>query len=274
VSIVRRILAIVLPTPAAIAASISEVLSAAERFAQIAEAEVVTVALGASREGADALAAHASGSIRYVNLPALQTYGQDSALSAVRSVVDVLQPDIVLFQAGTRGHEIAGRLAAQLGAGFASRCVDLTRHDDTYGLVCAAFGGRALATVHIQTKPAIATVLAGAFGSAQQSVGSATVEALELSRQAAVDSGRIRCMGPVAPAGLRADVGHARVVVSGGRGINSREGFDLLAELAAALGGAVGGSRPAADSGWVPAGNKIGQTGRMVAPDVYVAVGI
>ena len=174
---------------------------------------------------------------------------------------------LVLLPAGAVGEELAARLAARLDGVALGRCRDVVLSGGGAVAYRASFGGRA--EVELQ---ASSHRLFAAIRGAKRSAGASNAGALEtLELSAALPAVEAEF---VEPGDRPARLEGAKVVVSGGRGIGGPEGFAVLEALAAALGGVVGGSLPAVDAGWVPVMRQVGQSGRFVTPEVYVAVGI
>jgi electron transfer flavoprotein alpha subunit len=250
-----------------------ELLGFACALSQESGASLSTVLLGAERELAEDCAGRTCGKVLFVDNPHLRTSQPDLCLSAAQQIVQQLDPDLVLFPSTPSEHEIAVRLAARLGAGLASDCISIEWSGDRFRMVRPVFGGKAQAEVEGTTRPVLATLHAGAAQENAEATPSAEVEPLPV----AVDesSARSRSLGRLPQeAGEGPSLVDARVIVSGGRGIGGRDGFEQLQELARLLGGAVGSSRAAVDADWVPASTQVGQTGKSVAPDLYLAVGI
>ena len=167
----------------------------------------------------------------------------------------------------TSGKNIAPRVAALLDVVQIS---DVMEIKDAKTFVRPIYAGNALATVQTQDPKMVITVRGTAFAKAEDAGGSATIEAVE----AASDPGLSSFVGADLTKSERPDLTAARIVVSGGRGLQSGDNFPLVEEVADRLGAAVGASRAAVDAGYVPNDYQVGQTGKVVAPELYVAVGI
>ena len=167
----------------------------------------------------------------------------------------------------TSGKNICPRVAALLDVVQIS---DIMKIKDANTFVRPIYAGNALATVQTQDAKMVITVRGTAFAKAEDSGGSAPVEAVE----ATADPGLSSFVGADLTKSERPDLTAARIVVSGGRGLQSGDNFPLVEAVADRLGAAVGASRAAVDAGYVPNDYQVGQTGKVVAPELYVAVGI
>jgi electron transfer flavoprotein alpha subunit len=191
-------------------------------------------------------------------------------VAALASAIDELAPTAVLLPHSFDGRDIAGRLAASTGAAIAVDVVDL-RDDDGIVAIHSVLGGHYTIESRLTGPLAIITVRAGALDyqapAATPVVTHATV-AVEPGRGAAIE------LAVAAESSGRPELRTAERIVSGGRGLGSRENFALVEELADALGAAVGASRAAVDAGYVPQDRQIGQTGVTVSPQLYIGLGI
>jgi len=173
----------------------------------------------------------------------------------------------VLLPANSFGKNLAPRVAALLDVAQISDIVSVVSADT---FVRPIYAGNALATVQSKDKIKIITVRTTGFDPVSSSGGSGTVEAL----QAGADAGLSSFVGRALTKSERPELTSARIVVSGGRGMGSGDNFKILEPLADKLGAAMGASRAAVDAGFVPNDWQVGQTGKIVAPELYIAVGI
>jgi electron transfer flavoprotein alpha subunit len=173
----------------------------------------------------------------------------------------------VVAAATTTGKNFMPRVAALLDVAQVSDIVAV-ESPDTF--VRPIYAGNALATVQSSDKIKVITVRTTGFDAAAGSGGNASVESVS----AAQDAGVSRLLGQELTKSARPELTAARIIVSGGRGMGNGENFKILEALADKLGAAVGASRAAVDSGFVPNDYQVGQTGKVVAPELYIAVGI
>ncbi|HKV19629.1 MAG TPA: electron transfer flavoprotein subunit alpha/FixB family protein [Mycobacterium sp.] len=189
-------------------------------------------------------------------------------VDVLASLVESVSPAAVLLSSNADGKEIAGRLAARIGSGVLSDVVDVK--EGAKG-IHSIFGGAYTVEAETTGEVPVITVRAGSVDAAP-SDGAGEVVTVEVPAQAE-NATKITKREP-AVAGDRPELTEATVVVSGGRGVGSEENFKVVEELADSLGGAVGASRAAVDSGYYPGQFQVGQTGKTVSPQLYIALGI
>ncbi len=189
-------------------------------------------------------------------------------VDVLASLAESATPAGVLLAASADGKEIAGRLAARIGSGL---LVDVVEVKEGAVGVHSIFGGAFTVEAQVPGDTPVITVRPGAI-EAEPSAGAGEVANVEVPAQAE-NATKITKREP-AVAGDRPELTEASVVVSGGRGVGSAENFNVVEELADSLGAAVGASRAAVDSGYYPGQFQVGQTGKTVSPQLYIALGI
>lgn len=189
-------------------------------------------------------------------------------VDVLESLIETASPAAVLIPATADGKEIAGRLAARIGSGVLSDVVEINS-DGT--AIHSIFGGAFTVAAKVNADVPVITVRPGAI---EPAPAPAAGEQVSVAVPApAANATRITARQP-AVAGDRPELAEAAIVVAGGRGVGSAEKFSVVEELADSMGGAVGASRAAVDSGYYPGQFQVGQTGKTVSPQLYVALGI
>ncbi|HLR82960.1 MAG TPA: FAD-binding protein [Paenalcaligenes sp.] len=189
----------------------------------------------------------------------------ENVAKQVLAIADAYQH--ILFPSTTFGKNVAPRVAALLDVAQVSDVTDVLAADT---FTHPIYAGNALETVQCADEKVVLTIRTTAFDAVDTSGGSGEVETID----AVQDSGLSRFVGREIAQSDRPDLAAAEVVISGGRGLGSAENFKLIDDLAAKLGAAVGASRAAVDAGYAPNDWQVGQTGKIVAPQLYIAVGI
>lgn len=202
----------------------------------------------------------------------LAEYQPELHLNAITQICHEIGPRAVLFGNDTYSQELTPRLAHRLGGAAAGDCLDLTAQDGAIRIKRSVYGGKAVATIELKRSPAVLWLRARAFEPV--ATASASVTTVRQTRLDFQFDDRTRIIERKNEAGGEARLEDARVIVSGGRGLGGPEPFKDLQELAAMLDGQTAASRAACDSGWCPPSWQVGQTGKKVAPGLYIAVAI
>jgi len=179
-------------------------------------------------------------------------------------------PDAILVGAGPDGRDVAGALSALTGLGVLANATAVSWSDGGPAVEMSAFGGKVLTTSGFTSGRGIVTVRPNVV-TAEPSTAAGTVEAQPAAGSALP---AVKVVERNSEAGAAASIEEARIIVAGGRGVGGSEGFALVEQLAEALDGAVGATRAAVDSGWIGYSQQIGQTGKIVKPELYLALGI
>jgi electron transfer flavoprotein alpha subunit len=203
-----------------------------------------------------------------------KTFRADAYAKAAASVMAKYKPDIVLYRATTQGADLSSACAVAMETGLGSDAIGLEiSSDKVMQATRAAFGGSYLVSVaNAKTKPQMATVRPKVFAMSERDT-SKSAEVVKESVAVAEDDLRTKVL-QFMKSEVAVNLVEADIIVSGGRGMGKPEGFKILQELANALGGALGASRAAVDSGWIPQEHQVGQTGKTVKPKIYIACGI
>ncbi len=269
---VDRVLAVVIEHDQGKTKPVSlEVLSAARKLADQISGKVVAFCLSHTADfEADLFIRYGADEVRFLTHPDLQHYVHENYAFALLRQLEESEFDYLLLPATNNGKELSAVLSARLGVGLATDCISLFVSGGEVEAVRPVSAGKAHSTVRFKgKKPHILSLRPNVFRNPPLSrQGDIIQEEIELPEF----SQRVREL--VKQVGSKLDVTEARIVVSGGLGMQGPENFKLLEDLAEVLGGAVGASRPVVDNGWRDYSNQVGQTGRTVSPDLYFACGI
>jgi len=252
-----------------------ETVTAARQAADAAGGgEVHALVLGAPGIAARAeeLGRYGADVVTVVEHAGLERYSPEAFAATAAARIKSAGARAGFFPASAQGRDLAPRVAARLGVSLASDVTSFELQGDALLARHPAFTGKIVVTLRLTGTPALVSLRPGAIAAAEQP-RSARVEKAE----PAADPGaaRVRVTEMSQGGAAKLDLGEAPVIVSGGRGLRGPENFKLLEDLAAAFGNAaVGATRAVTDDGWRPATDQIGQTGRVVSPNLYLALGI
>jgi electron transfer flavoprotein alpha subunit len=244
-----------------------ELITLARRFG---EPSVVWTGPGAE-EGQERCAEYGAARVYVAADPAFDDYVVAPTAALLAQLVQEKSPALILLAGTAEGKEIAGRLAVKTDSGVLTDAVDLTPGDDGNPVAeQSIFGGATIVHSRVKRGTPIVAMRPNAVAP-EPAPGAAELAAVSLASEAtgAKVTGRV-----VAERGERPDLTEASIVVSGGRGTGGAEGFEIIETLADALGAAVGASRAVTDAGWYPHQFQVGQTGKTVSPQLYMAIGI
>ena len=217
------------------------------------------------------LAQYGASKVYVADSPDLAQYSSEAYTNTLAAFIGKIDPAIVLTGATAMGRDLAPRLAARLGVGVASDCTALEIEDGRLVATRPIYAGKALAKVKLNGDPQMAALRPNVLAAPEpDSSATATIEPVG----AASGNVRAKVIDIVGAGEGEIDVAEADVIVSGGRGVAGPEGFDPISSLAKTLGAAVGASRAAVDAGWIEHAHQVGQTGKTVTPNLYIACGI
>ncbi len=253
-----------------------ELLSVGRALADKKGIDLAAVLLGHNLDTSvyQELIAHGADVVYVVDHPELARFRDETYSQVIVELVRENKPEIILAGATSMGRSFIPRVAALLETGLTADCTDLDMSED--GLLLQtrpAFGGNIMATIICpHRRPQMATVRPKVMKMVKNEGRRGKVETVSLPE--ACFRSRIEVLEVITETDQTAKLTEADVIVSGGRGLRKGENFALVEELAGLFNGAVGASRGAVEEGWMPSSHQVGQTGRTVAPTLYMAVGI
>ncbi|MDR1977634.1 MAG: electron transfer flavoprotein subunit alpha/FixB family protein [Synergistaceae bacterium] len=253
-----------------------ELLGKGQDLAKDLDCQVTAVLLGSKVEDlCDKLAKYGADRVILVDDPSLETYMTEPYAYALSEAVKKYKPEIVLYGATAIGRDLAPRVSARIHTGLTADCTGLDIEEGTKNLLMTrpAFGGNIMATiVCAEFRPQMATVRPGVMARRERSDAKTQVE--KFAPPDIAGHVNVKILDIVKKVSGKMDIQDAKVLVSGGRGMGGPENFPILEALATELGGTISSSRAAVDSGWVEKDRQVGQTGKTVRPNLYIACGI
>ncbi|KYH29328.1 MULTISPECIES: electron transfer flavoprotein subunit alpha/FixB family protein [Clostridium] len=256
-----------------------ELLGKGREIADKLGTELTAVLLGNKVDDlAKELLAYGADKVLYIEDEKLAHYTTDAYTKAICDLANERKPEVLFIGASYIGRDLGPRIAARLKTGLTADCTALDVEEGTNQLMMTrpAFGGNLMATIMCtEHRPQMATVRPGVFDKLAKD--ETKIDEAKIEKVSAVleeKDLRVTVKEVVKIAKEVADISEAEIIVSGGRGVGSKENFALLQELADVLGGTVAGSRAAVENGWIDHALQVGQTGKTVRPKLYVAVGI
>jgi electron transfer flavoprotein alpha subunit len=253
-----------------------ELLAKARELAGALKTEVCAVCFGQAIQNVPQLIAHGADKVFLVENPELATNPEDYLTYQLSGLIQEYKPEIVLAGATSLGRSFIPRVAARVQCGLTADCTGLEIDIEKRQLLQTrpTFGGNIMATIICPSIcPQMSTVRPRTF---KKNVpdSSRQGQIIKLDFQKEGVTARTRLLSFVEDVTEKVKLDEADVIVAGGRGLGKPENFQLIAELAAAMGAALGSSRPPVDEGWITYPHQVGQTGKTVAPKLYIACGI
>ena len=221
------------------------------------------------------LSRHGADEVLVVDAPELEHYTTDGYTKAICELANAKKPNIIFIGATFIGRDLGPRVAARLETGLTADCTSLDVDIESGDLLATrpAFGGNLMATIVCPDyRPQMATVRPGVFEKLPLGENDAIVENVEVKFNS--NDIRTKIVEIIKEHKDIVDISEANVLVAGGRGIGSEENFKMLKELAEVMNGSIAASRAAVEKGWVDKDYQVGQTGKTVRPNIYVACGI
>lgn len=254
-----------------------ELIGKAKELAAAMDTQVTAILLGYNVESlCDELAEYGADKIVVVDNEALEPYRTEPYAYAISAIIEKYKPSVVLYGATAIGRDLAPRVSARVRTGLTADCTKLEVDPETKGLQMTrpAFGGNIMATILCpEHRPQMATVRPGVMQKIKPVKGAkAEVEKLDL--EFVPNHNYVEVEEVIKKVSNKIDIQDAKILVSGGRGVGCPENFKLLSDLAEAIGGEVSASRACVDAGWAEKDIQVGQTGKTVRPNLYIACGI
>jgi electron transfer flavoprotein alpha subunit len=250
-------------------------ISEGRRLADALGQEVTAILLGSGiKEKAGGLGQYGADKVLVADDPRLDPYTTDAYVSVISELVKANGPAILLMGASVQGKDLSGRLSARLDAGMAQDCTAFEIRDGNLVATRPIYAGKAYATVTFEDSwPQMATARPNVMPVSEPD---ASKSAKVIEASFTLDDGTLKTkvVDIIRDATGKVDLTEAERIVSGGRGMKGPENYEILEKLADLLGGTVGASRAAVDAGWRPQTDQVGQTGKVVSPNLYVACGI
>ncbi len=254
-----------------------ELLGKAKDLADVLEEKVVAVLLGSNiKDKAKDLIAYGADEVVVMDNPLLKDYITEEYSQAIYQLIEAFRPSIFLFGATTIGRDLGPRLSARLETGLTADCTKLEISEDTKELMMTrpAFGGNLMATIMCtEHRPQMSTVRPGVM---QKRDRDDSRQGTVIPFEPKIDTTKIKVklIENVKEDKGTIDITEAKILVSGGRGVGNAAGFEKLQELADVLDAQVSSSRAMVDADIMPHDRQVGQTGKTVRPDLYIACGI
>ena len=253
-----------------------ELLGEGRKIADKLGVKLTALLIGDNIKGlADNLGRHGADEVLVVENELLKHYTTDGYTKVICDLANERKPGILFIGATFIGRDLGPRVAARLSTGLTADCTVLDVEVEKGDLLATrpAFGGNLMATIACPDhRPQMATVRPGVFSKLQDTDREFKVEVVDIVLEA--KDIRTNIIEVVKEAKEIVDISEANFIVAGGRGVGSKENFKMLEELAEALGGTVAGSRAAIENGWLERDYQVGQTGKTVRPNIYIACGI
>lgn len=230
-------------------------------------------------EEVDHLFAYGADTVYLIIHPELKHYHTAPYTSSIAEVITKYKPEIFLLGATTLGRDLAARLAIRIGAGLTADCTGLAIDPEKKNLLQTrpAFGGNIMATIQtLRHRPQMATVRPKVFQKIKLQIPNlkSNENVIRFTPAIKAEDLAVKILEIIEDESVKVNLADAEIIVSGGRGLGEAKNFKLIEELAAVLGGAVGASRATVDADWISAHHQVGQTGKTVAPKLYIACGI
>jgi len=253
-----------------------QLLGKGRKLADILKTDLTIVILGTNFDKIlSSFGDYGADQVIYVESKILKHYYSDIYVNILSDLVTERKPEIILIGATPTGRDFAPRLAKRLNVGLTADCTGLEIEEETRNLrqTRPTFGGNLMATIRTPiSRPQMATVRPGIFKASNET--KREIKIIKIERDLNETDSVTKVLKIIQKQKTKINLEDAKIIVSGGRGVGSKEGFKIIKELADALGAELGGSRVTVELNWVDPDRQIGQTGKTVSPKLYIACGI
>ena len=254
-----------------------ELLGEGKKLAAVEGVKLNAILLGHNIGAlAKELIAYGAETVYCADDPLLENYTTDAYTKVIVDAVNSIKPEIMLIGATHIGRDLAPRMASRLNTGLTADCtkLEIDEEDGKILQTRPAFGGNIMATIICpENRPQMSTVRPGVMDKAEKNTAnSGDIVNLDISLSAS--DIRTKVLEVVKSVGEQVSLTDASIIVTGGKGLGSPDGFKIIKTLADTLGGVVGSSRAAVDAGWIDRSHQVGQTGTTVKPNLYIACGV
>ena len=253
-----------------------QLLGKGRKLADILKTDLTIVILGTNFDKIlSSFGDYGADQVIYVESKILKHYYSDIYVNILSDLVTERKPEIILIGATPTGRDFAPRLAKRLNVGLTADCTGLEIEEETRNLrqTRPTFGGNLMATIRTPiSRPQMATVRPGIFKASNET--KREIKIIKIERDLNETDSVTKVLKVIQKQKTKINLEDAKIIVSGGRGVGSKEGFKIIKELADALGAELGGSRVTVELNWVDPDRQIGQTGKTVSPKLYIACGI
>jgi len=253
-----------------------QLLAKGRELADILNVSLTLVILGDKFDALlDEFGEYGADKVIYVKSTLLKDYYSDLYVKTLTELISKRKPEIVLIGATPTGRDFAPRVAKRLNAGLTADCTGLDIEKETGNLMQTrpTFGGNIMATIRTPTsRPQLATVRPGIFKAV--TCEKKKIKIIKLEKEYKEKDSVAKIVKIISKEKKKINLEDAEIIVAGGRGVGSKEGFKLIKELAEVLGAEMGGSRVTVELNWLDQDRQVGQTGKTVSPSLYIACGI
>jgi len=252
-----------------------EIVSEGRRLADSLGQDVTTLLLGSNiKDKASELGHYGADKVLVADDPRLETYTTDAYVSVIAELVQANDPAILLLGASVQGKDLSARLSGRLGVGMAQDCTVFALEDGNLTATRPIYAGKAYAKVTFSDSwPQMATARPNVM-TLNEPDTSKSAEIIDAAVTLDDSALKTKVVDTLRDESGKVDLTEADKIVSGGRGMKGPENYNILEELAGVIGATVGASRSAVDAGWRPHTDQVGQTGKVVSPNLYIACGI